>query len=85
MRRVVTTFILLIVVSCSGHDRVTRVAIVVHIDQPANLSPRSECIALWGNIQRFGSEMDRASAEWNKIVIQSAYELIEKGCVRERQ
>lgn len=76
--------IVLASLSCSSRERHVRVAIIVHIDTPSNLSTSSECRALWGNVQRFGAEMDAASPEWNKVVIQSAYELIQKGCVESR-
>jgi hypothetical protein len=80
--RIVVTATILTLLSCSSPSKLTRVEKIAHIDRPSNLSPSEDCVALWENIERFGTEMDDASPEWNKVVIQSSYELIEKGCVR---
>lgn len=67
----------------SGHETVT-VVTPVSIGTPTNLLQTQECKDLWGNVQRFGLGMDKASKEWNEVVIESAMLLIEKGCVERR-
>ena len=66
--------------SSSGFTRATVVKLV-SIQPPPNLSDDSTCVALWGNIARYGQEMDHARTDWNQVVIESASMLIERGCV----
>ena len=84
MRRATILLLLLTLLACDsgyGFAKVTRMA---HIDTPSNLLATEECRALWADIQRFGLEMDKAGPEWNEVLIESAYELVERGCVKQR-
>lgn len=85
MKRASLVFALLSLVACQSGTTTVRVTKMAVIDQPTNLLDTDECRDLWGNIQRFGLEMDKASPEWNAVIIKSAYELIEKGCVKSRR
>lgn len=85
MKRASLVLAFLSLLACESGTTAVRVTKIAVIDQPNNLLDTDECRSLWGNIQRFGLEMDKASPEWNGIIIKSAYELIEKGCVKSRQ
>ena len=65
----------------SSYKRVTVVK-MSSIVVPSNLSPDSECQALWGNISQAGMDMDDYSDDWNDVVLDSATLLIEEGCVQ---
>lgn len=70
--------------SCnSGYKKVTVVK-MASIFTPSNLLDTAECRQLWGDVQRFGLEMDEAREDWNQIVLNNAFQLIERGCVKQR-
>ena len=72
-----------VLTSCgSGYQRSATVTKIAMINPPDNLSDASECRVLWNDISRFGIEMDKASKEWNQIILNTAGLLIEKGCVK---
>ena len=64
----------------SGYRKATVVK-MADVFEPDNLSDAPECRALWGNIARYGIEMDNAREDWNQVILASASELIERGCV----
>jgi hypothetical protein len=70
-------------VGCSpaGHTRSTVIKLA-YIPIPDNLSDDAQCRELWGNIARYGIEMDSARSDWNQIVVSSAALLVERGCVK---
>lgn len=69
------------IVACDSGYRKAKVVKLVSIDTPANLSTDSHCRSLWRDIQRFSLEMDELSDEWNEYIVESAYQLINRGCV----
>ncbi|HUF09489.1 MAG TPA: hypothetical protein VMO47_09225 [Rhodothermales bacterium] len=85
MRKLLFLLAVASLLSCHGsgvrYARVTEMAVIA---EPSNLLQSSECRALWGNIQRAGLDMDRFGENWNEVILDSAYDLIEKGCVQQR-
>lgn len=71
--------------SCAsfGYRRATVVKMAA-VYTPENLDAGSECQELWANLARYGVQMDELRQDWNKIVLDSASVLIEKGCVKSR-
>lgn len=71
--------------ACSepGYRKATVVRMAM-IFEPENLAEDTECRALWGNIARYGVEMDDGRKDWNEVILDSAAALIERGCVRRR-
>ena len=68
--------------SCdSGYKKVTVVKMAL-ISTPDNLLDTTSCRQLWGDIQRYGLDMDEAREDWNQVILNSAYRLIEEGCVK---
>ena len=67
----------------SSYEKVTVVKLLF-VPTPPNLLETPRCMNLWGNIERYGMAMDKAANNWNDIVIDSAVELIEEGCVKRR-
>jgi hypothetical protein len=64
----------------SGYRKATVVK-MAHIFEPDNLSDNPECNALWGHTARYRIEMDNAREDWNQVILASASELIQRGCV----
>lgn len=70
---------------CVGVEEGYRKATVIKMSmifEPDNLADDVGCRELWGNVARFGIEMDRARNDWNEVVLESATALIEQGCVK---
>lgn len=65
----------------SGYRKATVIE-MARISEPANLSDDPECRTLWGDIARYGIEMDRARNDWNQVILGSAELLIERRCVK---
>lgn len=65
----------------SGYQKVT-VATPISISTPSNLLQTQECVNLWGRVQYHALNMDKASKDWNDVVIDSVGALIESGCVK---
>lgn len=81
-----------IVVACAcaiaaacGDDNYDTVVVakMARISVPANLADDPRCQQLWRDLSRFGLEMDKAARDWNAVVLKSAEQLIELGCVKE--
>lgn len=70
--------------ACGRHGtRYVRVTELVMITEPGNLLQSDGCRALWVRLQQAGIGMDTFGENWNEVVIDSAHDLIEKGCVQE--
>ena len=67
----------------SGYRKATVVKMAM-IFEPDNLADDSECRELWGNISRYGMDMDTARKDWNQVILNSVSALIERGCVKQR-
>ena len=73
-------FTLCVVSGCteSGYRRAKVIKMAV-ISTPDNLADDPLCQELWGNIARYGIDMDTACDDWNQIILNAASELIENG------
>ena len=83
-RLVVVLLSTLALTSCDSDYKKVMVVEMAEIFTPDNLLQTTDCMQLWSDIQRFGLEMDEAREDWNQVVLNNAYQLIEQGCVQRK-
>jgi hypothetical protein len=82
--RSLSLLLLAVAVWCvpDGYRKATVVKMAA-VYTPTNLADSYDCQNLWGTIARFGVDMDNVSDDWNQRILTAAFDLIERGCVRD--